>query len=106
LWSLWHTVQARRPQMDWNKLTDDERLIAEQAIAMARAVKLAGDSAAHGKGLLCLEQAVLDHGKQLMQTVMQKTISAHSEAQKRGSAGCRAPVEKSSGIADCASVAS
>ncbi len=70
--------------MDLGKLTDDERLIAEQAVAMARAVKLAGDQAPHGKGLFCLEQAVLDRGKELMRTVLQKTISAHPEAQKRG----------------------
>ena len=70
--------------MDLSKLTDDERLIAEQAVAMARSVKMAGDQAPYGKGLFCLEQAVLDHGKELMRTVLQKTISAHSEAQKRG----------------------
>jgi hypothetical protein len=70
--------------MDLSKLTDDERLIAEQAVAMARAVKLAGDQAPHGKGLFCLEQAVLDRGKELMRTVLQKTISVHPEAQKRG----------------------
>lgn len=70
--------------MDLSKLTDDERLIAEQAVAMARAVKLAGDQAPHGKGLFCLEQAVLDRGKELMRTVLQKTVSAHPEAQKRG----------------------
>jgi hypothetical protein len=70
--------------MDWHTLTDDERLIAEQAVAMARAVKLAGDQAPYGKGLFCLEQAVLDRGKGLMRTVLEKTVSAHPEAQKRG----------------------
>lgn len=63
--------------MDWNKVTDDERLIAELAVAMARAVKLAGDDARHGKGLYCLEQTVLDRGKELMRTVLQKTLSAN-----------------------------
>lgn len=92
--------------MDWNKLTDEERLIAEQAVAMARAVKMAGDNAPHGKGLFCLEQAVLDHGKELMRTVLQKTISAHPEAQKRGSAGCRAVAEGSSVTGGCGHEAS
>ena len=87
--------------MDWSKLTDDERLVAEQAVAMARAVKMAGDHAPHGRGLFCLEQAVLDHGKELMRVILQKTISAHSEAQKRGSAGCPAAVDRSSVTGGC-----
>lgn len=70
--------------MDWDKLTDDEKLIAEQAIAMARAVKLAGDRAPYGKGLACLEQAVLDHGRELMRSTLEPSISARSEAQKKG----------------------
>jgi len=92
--------------MDWNKVTDDERLIAELAVAMARAVKLAGDDAPHGKGLFCLEQTVLDRGKELMRTVLQKTLSARPEAQKRGQVAWRAGVGASSDIAGYASGAS
>lgn len=36
--------------MEWNTLTADERLILEQAVLMARAVKQAGDVAPHGTG--------------------------------------------------------
>ena len=42
--------------MDRNKLTEDERLIAEQAVATYRAVRLAGDRAPHGRGLAHLGQ--------------------------------------------------
>jgi hypothetical protein len=70
--------------MDWDRLTDDERLIAEQAVAMARAVKLAGDQAPYGKGLACLEQAVIDHGRELLRTTLERSISARDEAQKKG----------------------
>ena len=37
--------------MDWNKLSEDERMLAEQAVATFRAVRLAGDRALHGQGL-------------------------------------------------------
>lgn len=70
--------------MDWDRLTDDERLIAEKAVLMARAVKLAGDQAPHGKGLFCLEQAVLGHGRELLRTTLERSISARDEAQKKG----------------------
>jgi hypothetical protein len=70
--------------MDLENLTDDERLIAERAILMARAVKLAGDQAPHGKGLACLERAVMEQGMDLLRLTLEKTISARDEAQKKG----------------------
>jgi hypothetical protein len=70
--------------MDWNTLTDDERLVAEQAVATLRMVRQAGDVAPHGKGLFFLEQAVHDHGFPLLRDILQRSISAHDEAQKKG----------------------
>ena len=70
--------------MDWDKLTEDERLIAEQAVATFRAVKLAGDQAPHGKGLSRLEQAIHEHGDELLRSTLQRVVSARDEAQKRG----------------------
>lgn len=70
--------------MEWHTLTSDERLIAEQAVLMARAVKQAGDAAPHGKGLACLERAVMEHGHDLLRVTLQRTINARSEAQKKG----------------------
>ena len=72
--------------MDWVSLSDDERLVAEQAVATLRMVKQAGAAAPHGKGLLCLEQAVHDHGFPLLRDILQRSIGAHDEAQKKGSA--------------------
>jgi hypothetical protein len=72
--------------MDWNKLTDDERLMAEQAVATYRAVKLAGEGAPHGRGLAHLEQAVREHGDELLRNTLQRVINAHDEAQKKGPA--------------------
>lgn len=76
--------------MDWTKLAEDERLVAEQAVATLRMVKQAGDAAAHGKGLFCLEQAVHEHGFPLLRDILQRSISAHDEAQKKGRAKDRA----------------
>jgi hypothetical protein len=70
--------------MDWKQLTDDERLIAEQAVLMSRAVKQAGDRAPHGQGLAYLEQAVLDHGGELLRKTLERSIGARDEAQKKG----------------------
>jgi len=76
--------------MDWNSLSDDERLVAEQAIATLRLVKQAGNAAPHGRGLYCLEQAVQDHGFPLLRDILQRSIGAHDQAQKKGSVKDRA----------------
>ncbi len=70
--------------MDLRHLTDDERLIAERAVLMARAVKQAGDDAPYGKGLACLERAVMEQGMDLLRLTLEKTIGARDEAQKKG----------------------
>jgi hypothetical protein len=70
--------------MDFTHLSDDERLIAEQAVATLRMVKEAGKAAPYGKGLFCLEQAVHDHGFPLLRDILQRSIGAHDEAQKKG----------------------
>mgnify|MGYP001554871693 FL=1 len=72
--------------MDWKTLSDDERLVAEQAVATLRMVKQAGNAAPHGKGLFFLEQAVHDHGFPLLRDILQRSINAHDEAQKKGRA--------------------
>ena len=66
--------------------TDEERLVAEQAIAMYREVQKAMEAAPHGQGLACTESAVLEHGREFLRSVLQQTVSAHEEAQKGGPA--------------------
>lgn len=70
--------------MDWNRLTEDERLIAEQAVATYRAVRLAGDRAPHGHGLAHLEQAVREHGDALLRDTLRRAADAQDAAQKKG----------------------
>lgn len=72
--------------MDLQNLNDDERLVAEQAVAAFRMVRLAGESAPHGKGLFCLEEAVHEHGFPLLNEILRRSLSAHPEAQKKGRA--------------------
>jgi len=84
--------------MDWSKLTDDERLIAERAVAMARAVKLAGDTAPFGHGLACMEQAVLDEGMELQRLTLERSLGARQEAQKKGFPARRAHAEPNNDI--------
>lgn len=90
--------------MNLNELTNDERLIAERAVAMARAVKLAGDEASYGHGLACMEQAVLDEGRELLRMTLERSISARPEAQKKGARVRRAHAEPGSGIGGSESV--
>ncbi len=75
--------------MDWNRLTDDERLIAEQAVATFRAVKLAGDLAPHGHGLAHLEQAVRERGDALLRETLRRAADAQDRdaVQKKGARG-------------------
>lgn len=73
--------------MDWNKLSGDEQLIAEQAVATFRAVRLAGERAPHGRGLAHLEQAVREHGDALLRDTLRRATNARDGSQKKGARG-------------------
>lgn len=77
--------------MDFSKLSDRERLIAEQAVETLRALDKAADDAPHGQGLACMEASIHDNGFGLLRTIMASTASAKPEAQKKGSASDVAP---------------
>lgn len=70
--------------MDWDSLSDNERVVAEQAIAAYRTVKAAGQAAPHGKGMACIEEAVHKEGFEVLRRIVQLSASEHAEAQKRG----------------------
>jgi hypothetical protein len=72
--------------LDWSKLTDRERLIAEQAVETLRALDRAADDAPHGQGLACMEACVHEKGFDLLRSLMTSTAGARPEAQKKGSA--------------------
>jgi len=77
--------------MDWSKLTDRERLIAEQAVETLRALDRAADDAPHGQGLACMEACVHEKGFDLLRGLMASTAGARPEAQKKGFASDRVP---------------
>ena len=74
------------------KLSDRERLIAEQAVETLRALDRAADDAPHGQGLACMEAAIHDKGFDLLRSLMAVTANARDEAKKKGSASGRVPV--------------
>jgi|HubBroStandDraft_1064217.scaffolds.fasta_scaffold745984_1 hypothetical protein len=77
--------------MDLSKLSDRERLIAEQAVETLRALDKAADDAPWGNGLACMEACIHDKGFDLLRSIMTQTASARTEAQKKGSASAVAP---------------
>jgi len=65
---------------------ENERLVAEQAIAVYRSTVDAMETAEHGKGLATMEAAVMEHGQAHLAELLKRAISAHAEAQKGGPA--------------------
>lgn len=76
--------------MDLSKLTDNERLMAEQTVLAYRAVKAAVVSAPHGQGMAAIEGVVLDKGFETLRRMIELGASEHPEAQKKGPAARRA----------------
>ena len=72
----------------------NERLVAEQAIAVYRAVVQAMQSAPHGQGLACMEEALLNGGRAHLRDMLNRAMSTHPEVQKGGPAAGPAPAER------------
>jgi hypothetical protein len=80
--------------MSYAKWSPAERLIAEQAVALRREVMVAMEGAACGQGLAVTEAAVMQGGREFLRKLLQQALSAHPEAQKRGSAPGPVPAVK------------
>ena len=63
-----------------------ERLVAEQALLAFRAMGRARDAAEHGHGLEAIERVAIGDGLGVVRQMVQQSLSAHEEAQKKGSA--------------------
>ena len=74
--------------------TEEERLVAEQAIVAYREARKAMESAGEGEGLAVTEVAVLKHGRKFLQDMLEHLMSAHPEAQKGGPAADSVRVEE------------
>lgn len=66
--------------------SEEERLIAEQALLMYRASLAAAEAAPHGQGLAAIEDAVLEQGRQQMRLTIEQALKAQARAQKGGHA--------------------
>jgi hypothetical protein len=71
--------------MDFSKLSDSERLVAEQAILTYRALEQAAATAPHGHGLATLEAVIHDKGFEHLRTMLTVASASRPEAQKKGS---------------------
>ena len=76
--------------------TDEERLVAEQAIGLYRAVLQAMHTAPEGRGLDTMETVLLNQGREHLRSILQQAMSTHPEVQKGGPAPGHAPVAKAS----------
>lgn len=72
--------------IDFSRLSPRERLAAEQAIVLIRALDKAAKDAPHGQGLACLEKVIVDDGFQHLRDMLSSAVSAREEAQKKGPA--------------------
>lgn len=77
--------------MDWSKLSDTERLVAEQAVLTLRALNQAADAAPHGHGFDALEAVIHDKGMDHLRAMLSAAANARPEAQKKGSASSDVP---------------
>lgn len=73
--------------------SDEERLVAEQALLNFRELQRVMKSAPYGKGLAVLEQAVREKGFEQMRQTLSLLASAHDGAQKKGSTVSHAPAD-------------
>jgi len=73
--------------------SDEERLVAEQAVLNYRELKQVMKAAPHGHGMAVMEQAVRERGFEQMRKTLSLLIGAHDEAQKKGATAGRAPAE-------------
>jgi hypothetical protein len=82
--------------MDLTKLSERERLVAEQAVATYRALEQATMDAPCGTGWAALEAVIHDKGFEHLRKMMTVAASARPEAQKKGFASGRVGAAKRS----------
>ncbi len=64
--------------------TDEERLVAEQALLNFRELQAVMKKAPHGKAMAVLEQAVREKGFEQMRQTLSLLVNAHDDGQKKG----------------------
>jgi len=87
--------------MDLTRLSDSERLVAEQAVLTLRALEQAAATAPYGKGLATLEAVIHDKGFEHLRNMLSVASASRPEAQKKGSASSDVPAERNSNSRRC-----
>jgi len=71
--------------MDFDELTSEERLIAEQAVLNLRSLNDACDAAADGTVLAIAEKIALRQGRELIRRTLQTSVDRQTKAvEKKG----------------------
>lgn len=70
---------------DWDTLSPEERLVAEQAILNLRSLNKACDAAPDGKVLAIAERLAMDQGREQIRQTLEISLSAQAtEVEKKG----------------------
>ena len=72
--------------MDMDKLSEDERIIAEQSVVAFQAVLQAGRGAVHGQGMNSMEVVVQEKGMEILRKMLELSASDHAESKKMADA--------------------
>ena len=71
--------------MNWDQMTPEERLIAEQAVLNFRELNKACDAAADGTVLNVCEKLAMQQGRELIRQTMEVTLNQQAAAvEKKG----------------------
>ena len=71
--------------MNWDELSPEERLVAEQAVLNLRELNQAAYAAADGAVLNVCEKLALDQGRQLTRTMLEASMREQGQAvEKKG----------------------
>ena len=71
--------------MNWDQMTPQERLIAEQAVLNFRELNKACDAAADGTVLMVCEKLAMQQGRALIRRTMEVTLNQQAaEVEKKG----------------------
>lgn len=71
--------------MDWDGLTLEERLLAEQAVLNLRALNETCDDAADGTVLAIAEKLAVEQGRELTRRTLQTVVDRQTQAvEKKG----------------------
>ncbi|MBI1313477.1 hypothetical protein GC176_19475 [bacterium] len=75
--------------MDWDGLTAEERLVAEQAVLNLRSLNQACDAAADGTALAIAERVAVEQGCDLTRRILQTAVDRQTQAvEKKGRRLC------------------